>query len=73
MIHLTWQPIKKKNFASGSKLAEICTQLFGPFPVELNIESVSKLEAIVACGYTEMNELIDAIYKHGCIMLDSQV
>ena len=68
--NLYWTPVNpnnKVNFSGGSTLATILTKAFGAYPVEFTEKDIPKLQGIIACGYDELEELVDVIQTHKTI------
>ena len=63
-VSFTWQPTypdKGHSFASGSLLNTALTNAFGEFPIKLTALDIGKLEGIIACGFDDMSEVLEAL------------
>jgi uncharacterized protein YlzI (FlbEa/FlbD family) len=71
---LSWvpKPEREENFfGRGSSLEKAISETFGALPVTLNHDHIEKLEVIKNCGYEDINEVINAIYKYGRVEINS--
>ena len=66
-VSLSWRPVEPnsgKVFSKSSNLQKIMEELFGDFPIVLGRDAVPKLEGVRACGYDDLQELIEALYTY---------
>jgi hypothetical protein len=73
-VSLTWKPEnpnKGEYFASGSRIHDALERAFGSPPFTLHSSDISVLYGIKACGFEEVQEIIDAIEKHDAVVIDA--
>ena len=64
-------PNKGVSFAGGSSLNTVFENAFGGLPVHLTSKDVPRLEGFIDCGFTDVQELINAIYEHDDVILEA--
>lgn len=60
-------PSAAKQFANGSTLHGNMVRAFGEFPIQLSSQHIPVLRGLMHCGYSDLQELIDAIEVHGVV------
>ena len=66
-VSLTWRPLNPNSgtsFAAGSTLHGYLKSGFGDYPIVFTEKDIPKLEGIIACGYDDLWDLIEAIRMH---------
>lgn len=74
-VSLNWKPVKPDNsitFASGSAINKALIEAFGELPVRLSYPHIERLKGIRACGFEDIDDLIEALEKNEQIEVDSQ-
>lgn len=71
-VSFTYKPVDTNNgtdWGKGSELRAVMRTAFGSYPMILTSASIPVLHGILACGFTDVTKLIEAISVYGTIQI----
>ncbi len=70
---LFYTPVLKRDYLSGNgTFQQILADVFGEYPISLNLGHSARLRIIATCGWKEAEEIIEALEKYDSIIVGKE-